>query len=131
MSNLNRNAPGWNTVFSWIDSLSARKTQRDYEEAFSLFWNWALENRLKNDPSITEPTPDALIRHRLVELKKEAPERFHCEDIVEAYHRTLLDRGLSDGSARRYIAVIRSFYKHATRNGGLDLRIKLDRKSVV
>ena len=124
MSNLNRNSPGWNTVFSWIDSLSARKTRRDYEEAFSLFWTWALENRLKNDASITESTPDALIRHRLVELKKEAPERFHCEDIVEAYHRTLLDRGLSDGSARRYIAVIRSFYKHATRNGGLDLRIK-------
>ena len=74
-------------------------------------------------PGETEPTPDTLIRHRLAEAKKETLEKYHCEDLVEAYYHFLKKRKpnpASDGTARQYIAIIRSYFKHATRSG-LDL----------
>jgi len=53
----------------------------------------------------TEPTPDALIRHRLAELKKDTLEKYHCSDLIESYYRFLKNRKpnpANDGTARQY-----------------------------
>src|SRR5437667_7558117 len=123
-----RNLPGWQSVNSWLDSRGSADTQEHYADAFVLFWTWALENRLKNDPTIT--TPDIWVANRLLELKKEGLERYRSEEIVEAYYHFLTKRKLnpvSDGTAKVYLNVISSFLKHSTRSG-LDLsRIKFGR----
>src|SRR6266581_372914 len=66
-----------------------------------------------------------LVKHRYDEVNLAPPDRFHCEDIVTEYYNTLKDTDLSDGSIKIYIAAIKSFFKHATRNvGALHLQIK-------
>src|SRR5437667_3138354 len=122
-----RNLPGWQSVNAWIDSRGAADTREHYADAFTQFWRWALENRLKNDPTImpflaageTEPTPDAWVRHRITEVEKKDLGRYHCEEILEQffYH---LSKKVSDGTAQQYITIIRSYITHATRTG-LDL----------
>src|SRR5438132_11707179 len=72
-----RNLPGWQTVNSWLDSRGAADTQEHYADAFVLFWTWALENPLKNHPTITNP--DEWVQHRIAELRKENLEQYHCE----------------------------------------------------
>ena len=127
-----RDLSGWRTVSAWLDSRGSAQTREHYSDAIIQWWRWALENRLKNDPTITpflaagetDPTPDALIRHRLSEVKNETLERYHCEDLIESYWHWLKKRKpnpVSDGTALQYISIIRSYFKFATRNGGLDL----------
>ena len=114
-----REKPGWSTVTAWLDSRGAADTQEHYGDAFVLFWTWALENPLKNDPTITNP--DQWVQHRIAELRKENLEQYHCETtIIEPYYHFLIKRKpnpVSDGTAKTYLGVISSFLKHATRTG--------------
>src|SRR6267143_4100453 len=139
MSNSNLNQPGWSTVVAWLNSCPSDKTKRNYETMFNLFWAYASEN-LKGHTYLDNgngarpiDSPDTLIRHRYLEYKldDEDPESSHCEKMVEAWHGILLKKKMADRSARGYVAVVMSFFKHATRNkASLELQINYRNRRV-
>jgi len=112
----------------WIASFDSVNTQESYAEIWDAFWDFA-DKRYTNRPA-GDPI-DWLVKHRYDEVNLAPPDRFHCEDIVTEYYNTLKDTDLSDGSIKIYIAAIKSFFKHATRNvGALHLQIKFGKKRV-
>jgi len=137
----NQASPGLGTVTAWLNSLPSEKTQRTYRLVFDLFWAYASENHLKDytyqdNGNGTRPvdSPDALVRHRYAEYKPddEDPESSHCEKMVETWHNVLLrNKKMADRSARGYVAVVMSFFKHATRNkASLELQINYRNRRV-
>ena len=123
------------TLFeSWLKSLAPR-TQETYEKIWDEWWTWVSPKLLKL-PVTEYDTPDGgadgLITHRFNEIKKEAPARFHCEDLVTEWYNHLKDTGdLSDLSLRAYVAVVASFFTFGTRGAGkLGLQIKWGKKRV-
>jgi len=128
-SKLNLTAPGWASVAAWLDSVPSEKTQRNYEMMFGIFWKYATEVHFRG----LIDSPDALVSHRFKEVKlgDEDPASFHCESIVEAFHKKLKADGLADRSAQGYVATVRSFFNHATRDkASLKLRINYRHKRV-
>jgi integrase len=133
--------PGWSTVTAWLNSLPSDKTKKTYRLVFDFFWSYASENHLKGytyqdngNGARSVDSPDALVRHRYPEYKlnDDDSESSHCEKMVEAWHNVLLkNKKMADRSARGYVAVVMSFFKHATRNkASLELQINYRNRRV-
>src|SRR5438445_4019041 len=131
MSKSNLTAPGWSSVSAWLDSIPSEKTVRTYHLVFDHFWTFASEKYLgglsyqDNGNARPVDSPDALVRHRFAEhkLDNEDPDSSPCDRMVEAWHGILLKKEkMADRSARGYVAAVKSFFKHATRdNASLNL----------